>query len=665
MPTQASSEALSTQCYDMIVVGAGVVGSALASALARSGRRVALLERDLSHPDRIVGELLQPGGVMALSMLGLQDALRDIDAIPVEGYQVFYGPRSVPIPYPAQAGALAYDKGKHIESASGKVEGRSFHHGNFVQALRTLASAQQNVTLIEATVRDLVADGNKIVGVSATRKLPQHSPEEVREAGANSDEALELRASITIVADGCFSKFRRQFGSSIAPIVRSNFVGLELEHAPLPAPKHGHVVLAPSGPILLYQISSTMTRILIDVPGEKLPSAAKGELQKHIRDNVVPYLPDTPSHAVDRPQQAKPSAPTPLGANLLAELDAQKQRLRSMPNSFLPPSMQGQRSDRKGVIVVGDAMNMRHPLTGGGMSVGLWDVVHLTNALGGGKWPPSEGDAVSTTQAAVIKLDQWDAQVRPALRAWHWNRKGLASVINILAQALYSLFGADDENLEVLREGCFKYFELGGECVGGPVRLLSGLAPQPLLLVYHFFSVALYSIWCLFTNERTAANGSKAKPSLLEYPALLVKSAVVFYTACVVLLPVIFTELRSNVPKFTSHPSTFSPSASSSSSPYSKGKSDKLNDFASALGDRTTLLLLSAVVVLAWVYMGHQHGAVTSTGSGISGGGFGFSFGGSHASQIMHGVKKGVASRGRGALEDWFTFPRALARVRG
>ena len=35
--------------------------------------------------------------------------------------------------------------------------------------------------------------------------------------------------------------------------------------------------------------------------------------------------------------------------------------------------------------------------------------------------------------------------------------------------------------------GCFGYFELGGECIGGPVSLLSGLRPSPALLFYHFF----------------------------------------------------------------------------------------------------------------------------------------------------------------------------------
>ena len=40
--------------------------------------------------------------------------------------------------------------------------------------------------------------------------------------------------------------------------------------------------------------------------------------------------------------------------------------------------------------------------------------------------------------------------------------------------ALYDLFGADDDELKVLRTGCFKYFESRGECVNGPVSLLSG-----------------------------------------------------------------------------------------------------------------------------------------------------------------------------------------------
>jgi len=57
---------------EVVVVGAGIAGSALAHALGKQGRRVVLVERDLREPNRIVGELLQPGGVAALRQLGLE-----------------------------------------------------------------------------------------------------------------------------------------------------------------------------------------------------------------------------------------------------------------------------------------------------------------------------------------------------------------------------------------------------------------------------------------------------------------------------------------------------------------------------------------------------------------------------------------------------------------
>jgi squalene monooxygenase len=41
---------------------------------------VLLLERDLSQPNRIVGELLQPGGFLKLKQLGLEDCVNGIDA---------------------------------------------------------------------------------------------------------------------------------------------------------------------------------------------------------------------------------------------------------------------------------------------------------------------------------------------------------------------------------------------------------------------------------------------------------------------------------------------------------------------------------------------------------------------------------------------------------
>lgn len=56
---------------DIVIVGAGIVGCASAVAFGKQGRRAVLLERDLAPPERVVGELLHPGGVRALHSLGM------------------------------------------------------------------------------------------------------------------------------------------------------------------------------------------------------------------------------------------------------------------------------------------------------------------------------------------------------------------------------------------------------------------------------------------------------------------------------------------------------------------------------------------------------------------------------------------------------------------
>lgn len=71
-PDEAAERRVRHHEADVVVVGAGIVGSALATTLGRQGRSVILVERSLKEPDRIVGELLQPGGVAALKHLGLE-----------------------------------------------------------------------------------------------------------------------------------------------------------------------------------------------------------------------------------------------------------------------------------------------------------------------------------------------------------------------------------------------------------------------------------------------------------------------------------------------------------------------------------------------------------------------------------------------------------------
>ncbi|KAG8845212.1 Squalene epoxidase [Tulasnella sp. 330] len=505
--------------FDVIIVGAGIAGPALACALASlppktsAPLRIALLDRSLAEPNRIVGELLQPGGMNALRELGIQDCVDGIDAISTFGYAVLYKEKTIHIPYPD------------------KAEGRSFHHGRFVMSLRDKARNARGVQLIEATVSDVIEDAEtgKVVGVRTTRK-------EVDASSNSGGSATEFYADIVFMADGWSSKFRSQvLGASLRqPKLKSHFVGFVLEDVILPIPKHGTVVLIPgTGPLLLYQIGTHETRMLVDVQGG-LPK----DVPAYVKDNIIPFLPENLRDPIlDCMAKGKP---------------------KSMPNSFLPASLQGSKSHKAGAILIGDAWNMRHPLTGGGMTVALSDVVILRRLL---EPLVSEAyDALSEPGAVPPRpFADWE-RITPLLTDLHWERKGLASTVNILSVALYDLFGAEDENLNVLREGCIKYFERGGECIAGPVSLLSGLAPRPHLLAYHFFSVAFYSVYCLFTSPRLTAQTSEdhegqdssvavsrpsmQSPSIDQYPALTLRSIAAIYTAAIVFLPLVWTEIR-------------------------------------------------------------------------------------------------------------------------
>ncbi|KAL0383929.1 UNVERIFIED_CONTAM: Squalene monooxygenase SE1 [Sesamum radiatum] len=394
---------------DVVIVGAGVAGSALAYSLAKDGRIVQVIERDLSQPDRIVGELLQPGGYLKLVELGMEECVHGIDSQQVYGYALYKEGKYAKLTYP-------------LKEFSSDVSGRSFHHGRFIQRLREKAASLPNVRMEQGTVTSLIEEKGTVKGVKYKNKDGQD---------------IKAYAPLTIVN------------------IVSHFVGmvLNLENGKLPHPNHGHVILANPSPVLFYPVSSTEVRCLVDVPGQKMPSISNGDMAKYLKTKVAPQLPPE------------------LHDAFIDQIDTGD--IRSMPNRSMPAAP----LPTPGAVLLGDAFNMRHPLTGGGMTVALSDVVVLRDLL-----RPVEdlGDAAALTKH---------------LESFYTLRKPVASTINTLAGALYKVFcPAPDQASREMREACFDYLSLGGMYSQGPISLLSGLNPRPMSLVAHFFAVAIYGV---------------------------------------------------------------------------------------------------------------------------------------------------------------------------
>lgn len=400
------------------------------------------------------------------------DCLEGIDAVPCYGYQVTYHREPVQIPYPTNLTPTS--------SPSAPPEGRSFHHGRFITKLRAAAAATPNVTIVETNVTDIVKNGwnGQILGV------------ESQTAGAKD----YYFGALTLISDGYASKFRKSYLPH-TPQVRSKFWALELIDADLPCPNHGHVILSDAPPILIYQIGTHETRILIDIPENLATASPKvGGVKNHLLTVALPTV----------PASVRPSFKKAIEAG----------KLRSMPNSFLPPSTQ----KTPGLIILGDAMNMRHPLTGSGMTVAFNDVVLLSSLLSPEKVPNLED-----TKLVIAQMSRF-----------HWSRKSGSSVLNILAMALYALFAAHEQSLLTLQNGCFRYFQRGNTCLSEPAGLLAGLIKTPSVLVYHFFAVAFYAIWC---RLRDVSWGRKPY-------VLCVESVMVIWTAAMVIGPYLVWEAR-------------------------------------------------------------------------------------------------------------------------
>merc|ERR1712146_423425 len=134
------------------------------------GQKVVLFERDLKEQDRIVGELLQPGGLRSLERLGIDDCAKtECDSIPVHGYAIFQGattensnPGSMLLSYPQRDPENFKEYFGCIES---NCEENSINHNTMIDESRDM---MRNFDAIEET-KEYFPTENEVEGMTNIR----------------------------------------------------------------------------------------------------------------------------------------------------------------------------------------------------------------------------------------------------------------------------------------------------------------------------------------------------------------------------------------------------------------------------------------------------------------------------------------------------------------
>ncbi|EPY25177.1 squalene monooxygenase [Strigomonas culicis] len=469
--------------YDAIVVGGSIAGPVVAKALSDQGRKVLVVERSLfTKPDRIVGELLQPGGIDALKEVGMEECATSI-GMPCQGYLVVdRDGKKVDLPY--RAGA----------------SGVSFHFGDFVQKLRAFVfnHCKENVTMLEGTVTKVLTSGpscfERAYGIEYTMQqnyaVPPNTFEVDPPKGFASGPTVTKTATapLIIMCDGGMSKWKGRYQHyTPASDYHSNFVGLIVKRARLPTEQRGTVFFGKTGPILSYRLDDNELRMLVDYNKPSLPSLQ--EQSAWLVNDIAPCLPKD------------------MQEDFLAAARDVK-NLKSMPVARYPPTF----SAIKGYVGIGDHNNQRHPLTGGGMTCAFWDAIRIARNLKPIKKLRVEREAEMTSvldwiQDAVVQYSRY--------------RYAHSCCINLLSWALYAVFSTPQ-----LRDACFDYFVHGGDCVTGPMDLLAGLDPSVFTLVFHYYRVMIYGVGSIMTKSGAYSSNAKEPTSAADKT----KNMVSFFT---------------------------------------------------------------------------------------------------------------------------------------
>ncbi|HEV2214608.1 MAG TPA: FAD-dependent oxidoreductase, partial [Terracidiphilus sp.] len=136
----------------VLILGGGVAGCAASIALARSGRRVTLIEREVAPRHKVCGEFISGEALEDLSALGIDVA--SLGAVPINLVRLAAAMRAAEAPLPFPAASLTRKTLDTALIARAIDAGVRIERGRTVQTLSRTADNLWQATLDDGTTRE-------------------------------------------------------------------------------------------------------------------------------------------------------------------------------------------------------------------------------------------------------------------------------------------------------------------------------------------------------------------------------------------------------------------------------------------------------------------------------------------------------------------------------
>lgn len=356
------------QSADVVVVGAGIAGSALATAVARAGLEVLVLERQTSYRDKVRGEVFLPWGAAEVRRLGVEGPLLAAGGgytTRIVRYEEWLSREE------AEAQAVPLDR--LLPGVPGAL---NVGHPDACEALSDAARA---------------AGATVVHGVGDVTVSPGTAP---RVAYRLGDTGHELRCRLVVGADGRQSAVRRQLGITLHetdPVTIGG--GMLVDEVPAwpqdldaTGTEGGLYFLAfprPGGRVRVYLLWSMADK------GRFTGPKRQREFLDACRFRSLPY-----GEAVAGGRPAGPCSSYPMNDSWC------------------------DRTVADGVVLVGDAAGWNDPIIGQGVSIAARDARMVSEVLlAGDDWSPSAFLGYVEERAERLRRLRFVARIVTVLRA--------------------------------------------------------------------------------------------------------------------------------------------------------------------------------------------------------------------------------------------------------